>query len=116
MQRILTLAAGVLGFSLFAFAETYSGALLDARCLDQQKDASVSCAPTAATKAFALQVSGGKAYLFDADGNAKAAEALQQSSNSADRAKDENAATPVMATVDGTLSGQELKVNAIQIK
>ena len=116
MQRILTLAAGVLGFALFAFADTYSGALVDAKCLDQQKESTASCTPTASTTAFALQVSGGKAYRLDADGNAKAAQALQQSSSSADRAKDANAATQVMATVDGSLSGEELKVNTIQIK
>ncbi len=115
MRRILTLGAGVLFMSLMAFADTYSGALLDARCVDQQKDAA-TCNPTASTTAFALQVSG-KTLKLDADGNTKAAQALKESNSSADRAKDPAAAnSQVMATVDGSLSGDQLKVDSIQIK
>ncbi|HUE00915.1 MAG TPA: hypothetical protein VMR62_15195 [Bryobacteraceae bacterium] len=116
MRRILTLGAGVLFMSLMAFADTYSGALLDARCVDQQKDAA-TCNATASTTAFALQISGGKTLKLDADGNTKAAQALKESNSSADRAKDPAAAnSQVTATVDGSVSGDQLKVDTIQIK
>lgn len=114
MRRILTLGAALLFVSVMAFAETYSGALVDARCAQQQKDA--VCSPTAETAAFAIQVSG-KTLKLDADGNKKAAQALKDSASGADRAKDPNAAaSPVMATVQGTLNGEEIKVDSIEVQ
>lgn len=114
MRRILTLGAALLLASVWAFADTYSGALVDAACAQQQKGA--ACTPTASTQAFALQVSVGKILKLDADGNRKAADALKASNSSADRAKDPGAAsTPVMATVEGTLNGDEIKVESIEV-
>jgi hypothetical protein len=114
MRRILTLGAALLFVSPALFAETYSGVLVDARCASQQKDA--ACAPTASTAAFAMQVSGGKTFKLDADGNKKAAQALRDSNSSADRAKDPSASdTQVMATIEGTLNGDEIKVDAIEV-
>lgn len=113
MRRILTLGVSLLFVSALAFAETYSGKLVDASCAQQQKEA--ACTPTASTAAFAIQVSG-KTLKLDADGNKKAAEALKASSSSADRAKDPNASDgQVMATVQGTLNGDEIKVESIQV-
>jgi len=113
MRRIFTLGAALLFVSALAFAETYTGKLVDARCAEQQKDA--ACSPTASTAAFAIQVSG-KTLKLDADGNRKAAEALKESGNSADRAKDPNAQdSQVTATVQGTLNGDEIKVDTIVV-
>ena len=112
MRRILTLGAALLFVSAAAFAETFSGTLVDASCAQQQKEA--VCSPTASTEAFAIQVSG-KTLKLDADGNKKAAEALKESNKSADRAKDPSASNPVMATVQGTLKGDEIKVESIQV-
>jgi hypothetical protein len=113
MRRILTLGAAALFVSALAFAETYSGKLVDAACAQQQKNA--ACSPTASTAAFAIQVSG-NTYKLDADGNKKAADALKASNNSADRAKDPNASDgQVMATVQGTLAGDEIKVDSIEV-
>jgi hypothetical protein len=65
--------------------------------------------------AFAIQVSG-KTLKLDADGNKKATEALKESNNSADRAKDPNAPdSQVMATFQGTLNGDEIKVDTIEV-
>jgi hypothetical protein len=64
--------------------------------------------------AFAIQVSG-KTLKLDAEGNNKAAQALKESNNTADRAKDPNASDAVMATVEGTLKGDEIKVESIQV-
>jgi hypothetical protein len=114
MRRILTLGAAALFVSALAFAETYSGKLVDAPCAQLQKDA--ACSPTASTAAFAIQVSG-KTFKLDADGNKKAADALKASNNSADRAKDPNASdSQVMATVQGTLTGDEIKVDSIEVQ
>ncbi|MGA3039947.1 MAG: hypothetical protein ABSF54_04055 [Bryobacteraceae bacterium] len=53
---------------------------------------------------------------LDANGNKKAAEALKQSNHSADRAKDPNASdNQVMASVQGTLNGDEIKVESIEV-
>lgn len=53
---------------------------------------------------------------LDANGNKKAAEALKQSNHSADRAKDPNASdNQVMASVQGTLNGDEIKVDSIEV-
>ena len=113
MRRILTLSAVVLFVSAMAFAETYTGKLVDARCAEQQKTA--SCSPTATTTAFAIQASG-KMLKLDADGNKKAAAALKESGDSADRAKDPSAQdSQVTATVEGTLNGDELKVDTIEV-
>jgi len=113
MRRILTLGATLLFVSALAFAETYSGKLVDASCAEQQKEA--ACTPTASTSAFAIQVSG-KTLKLDADGNKKAAAALKESANGADRAKDPSAAdSQVMATVQGTLTGDEIKVESVVV-
>jgi len=114
MKRTFTLGAALLFVSALAFGETFSGVLVDARCSAQQKDA--ACAPTSATTAFAIQVSGGKTYKLDAEGNAKAADAMKANSNSADRAKDPNSPdNKVMATVEGTQNGDEIKVDSIVV-
>lgn len=55
--------------------------------------------------------------MLDADGNRKAAEAWKEHNNSADRAKDPNMRTEtVPAMVEGSLSGDEIKVESIQIQ
>ncbi|MBZ5579512.1 MAG: hypothetical protein LAP40_23375 [Acidobacteriia bacterium] len=99
-----------------ALAETYTGKLIDAACAAQQKNA--ACTPTASTTTFAL-VASGKAMRLDAAGNTKAAEALKASNSGANRAKDPNAAPgsdSVNATVTGTATGDQLKVDNIQIE
>lgn len=115
MRRFLTFSAAVLFMSAMAFGETFSGALLDANCASQQQQ-SATCNANASTTAFAIQVSG-KTLKLDSNGNKKAAEALKNSSNSADRAKDPNApSAQVMATVEGTASGDVIQVDSIQVR
>jgi len=114
MLRVLTLSALLVFASALAFGETFSGKLVDAACTAQQKSA--TCTPTASTTLFATQVAGNKLLKLDAEGNRKAADALKENNNSADRAKDPNAPAQVMATVDGTLNGDEIKVDTISIQ
>lgn len=112
MLRAFTLTAVLAFASVMAFAETFTGTLVDASCAAQQKTA--TCAPTASTASFGILVSG-KLMKLDAAGNQKAAAALKDSNSSADRAKDPNSPTPVTAKVDGTLQGDEIKVDAIEV-
>jgi hypothetical protein len=115
MRKTFTLGAGVLFLAALAFGDTFSGVLVDAQCAGQQKAA--ACNPTASTTAFAIQVSGGKTLKLDADGNKKAADALKVSNNGADRAKDPNSPdSQVMATIEGTQNGDEVKVDSIVVK
>jgi hypothetical protein len=53
-------------------------------------------------------------YKLDASGNVKAAEALK---SRADRAADPNAPkTPVMAKISGTLDGDTIKVEKVEVQ
>jgi hypothetical protein len=111
MQKILRLTAITGLFAAFAFAENYSGRLLDATCIDQGK--SKVCDPTSTSSRFALNVDG-KIYRLDDAGNAKAVEALK---NRADRQKDPGApVNTVTAKVDATKEGDVLKVDAIEVQ
>jgi hypothetical protein len=117
MRRILTLCAFVSVFTGLALAESWTGRLVDANCMDQQqKGASASaCDPTGATTAFAIVVSG-KPYKFDDAGNTKAAEALK---SRADRSADPNKAPSpqVAAKVSGAKDGDStLKVENIEVQ
>ncbi len=59
--------------SALAWAETWTGRLVDANCADPQKIE--ACTPSNSTTSFALH-SGEKMYKFDAEGNKKAADSV----------------------------------------
>ena len=111
MRRVYRLSAFLVVVSALAFAETFSGKLIDASCADPQK--SEACAPTASTTAFAIDASG-KVLKLDAAGNTKAAEAMKNRENSADRAK--NANREITASVQGTASEDTIKVDSIELR
>lgn len=113
MRRILTLCAFVAVFSALALAETWTGRLVDASCVDQQK-AVTACDPTSSTTTFAIVVSG-QAYKFDEAGNTKAMDALK---GRADRSTDPNKSPSpqIAAKVTGTKDGDNLKVEAIEVQ
>lgn len=114
MLKIITVGAVLVFGSALAFGETFSGKLVDASCMAQQQS-SAACAPTTSTTIFALQVSG-KMLRLDTDGNRKAADAMKASGSSADRAKDPNASSQVMAKIEGTLADDQLQVDTIEIQ
>jgi len=114
MSKVFTLSAVLLFASALAFGETFTGGLVDANCAAQQANA--ACTPTASTTSFALEVSG-KMLKLDADGNQKAADALKASNSNADRAKNPDAPdTQVIAKVQGTLKGDQIKVDTIEVQ
>ena len=112
MRKLLTLMALVVFGSTLSLAATFAGKLVDASCAEAQKGA--ACTPTATTTSFALE-SSGKMYKLDSTGNQKAAEAMKATTNSANRSQNEKATAEITATVNGTLSGDELKVDSIQV-
>jgi hypothetical protein len=117
MRSFVKLAALAAMCAAFAYAETWSGRLLDVTCIEQQK--SPSCDPTSATVAFAINVSG-KTYKLDDAGNAKAVEALKAKGAAA--AKDAaappapNASAAITAKITGALDGEVVKVESIVIQ
>jgi len=118
MRRLVTFAATVAFFASLALAETWSGKLIDATCMDQQKGAgaaaTATCNPSATTTAFAVQ-SEGKTFRLDQAGNAKATDALK---NRADRSADPNApAVPdITVKITGTRDGEVIKVDTVEVK
>jgi hypothetical protein len=99
-------------FSALALADDFSGKLVDATCISQNKGA--PCDPTPTTAAFALMTAD-KVYALDEAGNAKAVEALK---NRADRSTDPSKPAPaVTAKVVGSKEpGNILKVTSIEIR
>lgn len=94
-------------------AETWTGKLVDASCVDQQKSVK-DCSVTSTTTAFLVEVDG-KTYKLDDAGNAKAVEALK---NRADRsAPDAPAATTdVAAKITGVKEGDIIKVESLEVR
>ena len=115
MRSIVKLVALTAIFAAFACAESWSGRLLDAACVDQQKSA--SCDPTTATVTFAINVSG-KIYKLDDAGNAKAVEAMKArgSKDAGQPAAPGAQGTAITAKVSGALEGEVVKVESIQVQ
>ena len=107
MKRILLLSAAVSLFSIGAFAETWSGTLVDVMC--KGKDLAghtTKCAVSCAKSGYGLVLSDGKFVKFDEAGNAKALAALKAT----DKEKD------LKAKVEGTLDGDIVQVSSISIE
>jgi hypothetical protein len=69
--------------SVFCFADTWSGKLIDSACKSkaQASGQAMSCAATKATTTFGVETTDGKVMNLDADGNAKAADAIKDNKN-----------------------------------
>jgi hypothetical protein len=114
MKTIAKIVTVVCFGSVLCLAETWSGKVVDSACKDkshgaqpaQPGQATNACEPTAATTAFGIELADGKVLKLDGTGNAKAAEAVKSSNNK----------PGLMATVTGSLDGQTVKVESIDIK
>jgi hypothetical protein len=113
MRKTVTLLAVSAICSMAAFADDWSGKLIDANCYNQTKKVE-SCDATATTSAFVLDVSG-KIFTLDANGNTKAIAAVK---NRADRAADPNnpQSKSIMAKVSGTESGGTITVESVNVQ
>ena len=116
MRRLLTLTTLIGLFSVLCLAETYTGKLIDASCLEKPNPTLASCQPSSSSSTFALVDESQKVYKLDEKGNSKAANALK---SRADRSTDPNAtsaATPVAAKITGTMNGTTMVVETIEIQ
>jgi hypothetical protein len=117
-MKTITKAVSVLFLgSVLCLAEIWSGKVVDAACKDQAGapaaqsaqpggQAANACEPTAATVSFGIELSDGKVLKLDSTGNTKAAEAM----------KNNTGKSSLQATVTGSLDGQTVKVDSIDIK
>jgi hypothetical protein len=107
-MKLFTKIGIILGLTAaLGFAESFSGKLIDANCkapADQKDEALSTCAPTRTTTVFAVQTPDGKIYKLDTSGNSKAIAAI----------KEDPGKTNV--SVSGSLDGQTLKVESIEIR
>jgi hypothetical protein len=105
--------------SLLCLAESWSGKVVDAACKDQAAAAPApapeaqpsspvanACEPTASTVAFGIELPDGKVLKLDSAGNTKAAEAMKNNAGK----------SALQATVIGSMDGQTVKVETIDIK
>ncbi len=107
MKRILLLSGAFSLISIGAFAETWTGTLVDVMC--KGKDLSshtAKCAVSCAKSGYGLVLSDGKFVKFDEGGNAKALAALK----STDKEKD------LKAKVSGSLDGDMVRVSSIDLQ
>ena len=113
MRRLFIFAASAALFSTLAFAETWTGRLIDGNCANPDKMAK-ECNAGSSTTSFLLVVDG-KAHPFDPAGNKLAAEAIK---NRADRAADPNApkSSQINAKVTGDKDGDVLKVASLEVE
>jgi hypothetical protein len=112
MQRLFILAASAALFSTLAFAETWTGRLIDGNCGNADKMAK-ECDAGHSTTSFLLVIEG-KAYSLDPAGNKLAVQAIK---NRADRAADpSNPKSEVTAKVTGDKEGDTLKVASIEVE
>ena len=84
--------------------QTYTGTLVDAEC--NPTSPGKQCEVTENTKSFSLQISSDKILKFDDEGNAKVREAVQASRKTG---------SGVKAAITGSMDGDTLKVEAVQI-
>ncbi len=93
-------------FSIAAFAETWSGTVVDVAC--HGKDLAThakKCAIACSKSGYGLVTAEGKFVKFDESGNAKALEAIKATTKDKD----------LKASVSGTMDGDVIKVESISI-
>jgi hypothetical protein len=90
--------------SALCLADTWSGKLVDAAC--KMKNQQTECSATKATKTFGIELADGKVLPLDAAGNAKAGEAVKNSTGA-----------DLKVSVTGSLDGNGgVKVETIDIQ
>lgn len=100
----------VITFFLAAFsalAGNWNGTVVDVMCKGKDvANHTKECALSCAKSGFGLVTSDGQFYKFDETGNAKALAALKKTSKDKD----------LRATVTGTMDGDVIKVDSIQME
>ena len=107
MKRLTTISVAGLMLAAAAFAESWSGTLVDVMC--KYKDLAghtTKCAIGCAKSGFGLVAADGKFMKFDEAGNAKALAALKATSKEKD----------LKATVTGKLDEETIQVESVEIQ
>jgi hypothetical protein len=107
MRRILGIGAGALFLCAAAFGETWSGTVVDAMCKAKDPASHTrECALGCAKSGFGIVTADGKFVKFDDAGNSKTVEALKASTKDKD----------LQAKVTGSLDGDTIKVESIELQ
>jgi hypothetical protein len=107
MKSIALSLALIAGLALTAAAETFSGTVVDVMCRGKDLASHTrECAVSCARSGFGVVTADGKFLKFDEAGNARTLAALKKLSKEKD----------LKAKVSGTLSGDVLKVEAIDFE
>jgi hypothetical protein len=111
MNRIAKGAIFLFASAGFLFAESWTGKLVDANCKagegavgNPNSELPASCLISASTKSFAVQTPDGKIYKLDSAGNSKAEQVVKSNPG-----KNE-------ITVTGSMNGQMLKVDSLDLR
>jgi hypothetical protein len=106
-MKLLQLALGLLLLASLAFADQWTGSLIDVMCKDKDPATHTrKCAIACAKSGYGLVVAGGRFLKFDEAGNAQALKALRETPKEQD----------LKATVTGTLDGDVIQVQSIKIQ
>jgi len=116
MRRLLTLAAFLGVFAALGLADTYTGKLIDAACLDKPNPTLGTCQPNSTSTKFALVDNSQKVYKLDDNGNNKAAAALKGRADRSSDPKAEGKVEIVMAKISGTINGNIVTVETIEVQ
>lgn len=107
MKKVLLLSSAALLLSSGAFAESWTGTLVDVMCKGKDLTShTTKCAIGCAKSGYGLVLSDGKFVKFDEAGNAKALAMLKSSSKEKD----------LKAKVSGDLDGDMVKVSSIELQ
>jgi hypothetical protein len=93
-------------------AESWTGKLVDAACIDRQaapQKMQNACAPGRSTTNFAVRTQEGRVLKLDATGNAKAAEMMRISESS--KVND-----GILVILSGTQEGRVVRVESIELQ
>jgi hypothetical protein len=111
MNRIAKGTIVLLASAGFLLAESWTGKLVDANCKTAEGavgnpngELPANCIATTSTKSFAVQTPDGKIYKLDSAGNAKAVEIIKNNPSKND------------VTVTGSMNGQMLKVDSLDLR
>ncbi len=106
-MRKLFLIAAALGATILTAAESWTGTVVDVMCKSKDlANHTTKCAVSCAKGGYGLVLPDGKFVKFDETGNAKALGALKATAKEKD----------VKAKITGSLDGEVIKVESIQIQ
>ncbi|MCX6621130.1 MAG: hypothetical protein NTY38_08625 [Acidobacteria bacterium] len=107
MRSIMRYAAATAVFTACALADSWTGTVVDVMCKGKDLASHTrQCAIGCAKSGYGLVLQDGKFIKFDEKGNAKTLAALKTSSKDKD----------LKAKVSGTLAGEVLNVEAIELQ